>query len=84
MTNATHPPGCCPGCCPDCGGTDLTLARDATTYSKPTYTPGVGWDTDYSHQESIEMDNSAPLEARPVRLFCADCGCYMPVPEELL
>ena len=65
------------GTCP-CGCKDLMLARDQTEYTPMTKEDGA-WDHAAAYAE--ETDNDDPMGS--VRLFCAACGQYFNVPEEL-
>lgn len=64
------------GVCP-CGSEDLVLAKDQTKYT--LVTKGTKWEFGASCAE--QMESSDPMG--DVRLFCATCGQYFNVPEEL-
>ena len=66
------------GRCP-CGGDQLTQAEDFTRYTPYTKHPNTGWQAGEAWQEVT--DSRDPLGG--VRLFCAACGQYFNLPEEL-
>lgn len=67
------------GKCANCGSDSLTLAIDQTIYTPYRMYDGTWMDGG----ESVEaMDNDDPQGN--VRFFCADCGTYHQVPEELV
>lgn len=65
------------GACP-CGHKDLTLAKDQTEYTRVSKESEWGHGSTYTEQ----IANDDPMGN--VRLFCASCGQYFNVPNEVL
>lgn len=62
------------GCCSKCGSDNMTRAEDFVHYAPCRLFNGGWYEVDAHHVSRCDGD---------VRFFCADCGTYHKLPEDL-